>query len=462
MNERASWSHLSAWIHHAWGLSERGGWMWGVALCGSALMVLLSVYAPLMPLSLLAITLGAYVLYQAPWFSLVAFALGVSFDDVYVNMGFALLGMGDLAMALLIALWVLKRITWRAPYRIPEGWGFLLAFIVFTFISLILGPKPQIAYGLMLRMCAYLVTILVIVDYVRSLKSVHYILTVVVMSGVVHAALAFYLDNQDARLVGIPDQSNNLGALLGFSLAIAFAYLKHFQGSPLQRLLLLGGIFLSLMALIFTISRGSYLSTGLMLIWLYQRYWRHLFSTVLVIIAAVASYEFLDPERFQYMLDRLQFEDQSVSNRWQVVLNALSLIQEHPLFGIGFGQFAYISDVIDVEGEAGRSPHNTYLGMFASIGILGASSLFAFILLQARCLWAELDHFKRMGGFQSKYKRGHLLIGEAMQAAMIFQTISLGFRGLKRTADWMPLALYIVTYLCLREQRYTEDTRSPK
>lgn|GEM_PF-1709500 len=451
------------WLHSPWGLSEGGGWLWTLWVIGGALMVALSVYIPLAPLVLFALSVGAYVLYQAPWLSLVAFALGVSFDDVYVNIGFALLGMGDLAMALLLALWTLRRVSWRAPLRLPEGWGFLFAFLVFTFLSLIFGPKPQVAYGLMLRLCVYVLTILVIVDYVRTLRGLHHILSVVIVSGVIHAGFAFYLDNQDARLVGIPDQSNNLGALLGFSLSLAFAYLKHHQSSPLQRSALLAGIFITMTALIFTISRGSYLSTTLMIVWLFQRYWRQLFTAGLFIVAAVGVYYYLDPDRFRYMLERLQFEDQSVTNRWQVVLNAIELIQTRPVFGIGFGQFAFIDEVIAVDAEAGRSPHNFYLGMFASIGLLGAGSLFAFILLQGRCLWREVRLFKRSAPLRLRGETvWPILLGEALQAAMIFQTFSLIFRGIKRTADWMPLGLYIVAYLCLREQRYAQEARSPE
>jgi len=451
------------WLHSPWGLSQGGGLLWVASLLGALCVSALSVYLPILPGLALAASVGLYVLYRAPWISLVAFALGVSFDDVNVNIGFALLGMGDIAMALLLSLWSLKRLSWRAPLRLPEGWGLFLAFIIFTFMSLIMGPRPQIAYGLMLRMVLYVLTVLVIVDYVRSLRSLHHILLIVIGSGVVHAFFAFYLDNQDARLVGLPDQSNNLGALLGFSLALSFAYLKHHVSSPLQRGALLSAIFVTLLALIFTISRGSYLSTLVMLAWLFQSYWRHLFSVVLIIVAAVALYDYLDHDRFSYLLQRLQFEDQSVTNRWQVVLNAIELIQAHPLLGIGFGQFAYINEVIQVDAEAGRSPHNFYLGLFASVGSLAAGSFFAFILIQARCLWSELRLLRvRLSRAPQAGTVWPLLLGEAMQAAMLFQTVSLGFRGIKRTADWMPLGLYMVAYLCLREQRYAEQARAPE
>jgi O-antigen ligase len=175
---------------------------------------------------------------------------------------------------------------------------------------------------------------------------------------------------------------------------------------------------------------------------------------------ALALYDQLDPERFAFMLRRLEFNDSSVSNRWQVVQNALLLIQERPLFGIGFGQFSAISEVIEVDAEAGRSPHNFYLGTIASIGLLAASSVFLYVGAQARALWVEVGLLKRQlrlesqrGGTRERFTQWRLLIGEVAQAMFLFQTISLMFRGSKRVTDWLPVAMMSVTYLYLREQR---------
>ena len=76
MSGRDSRGGEGGWLHSAWGLSAGGGWLWSLALFGAMLMVTLSVHAPIAPITLLGLSVGAYLLYQAPWLSLVAFALG--------------------------------------------------------------------------------------------------------------------------------------------------------------------------------------------------------------------------------------------------------------------------------------------------------------------------------------------------------------------------------------------------
>lgn len=80
----------------------------------------------------------------------------------------------------------------------------------------------------------------------------------------------------------------------------------------------------------------------------------------------------------------------STSVRVQVYTIALSLIKSHPLFGIGLGQFEqqYQAVAVQVLGVAPFEsvmlhPHNLYLALWLSTGILG---LFAFVWLCVKAL----------------------------------------------------------------------------
>ena len=437
-------------------------WLSLLGALGGIFVVLSAVYAPLVPVLGCVALVGGFVLLKTPQFMTFLVAIGIMLDDVNVNAGFALLGMGDFAVALIYLQWTLSRLKSGAPpLRLPPAWPLMIAYLTFTLISWVMGARPAGTGGMMVRLLVYVGAVLMLVDYLKSLKALHVTFLSMILSGVIHASLALYLDNDNARLGGLADQANTLGSLLGLTLSVALAYFKHYATTPTQRALLLSAIFVTLLGLIFTISRGSYLAFGLTMLWLYQRYLRYLFTTALTIAVALLLYDQLDPDRFAFMLRRLEFNDSSVTNRWQVVQNALLLIQERPFFGIGLGQFGAISEVIEVDSEAGRSPHNFYLGIVASIGLLAAGSLFLYVGAQARALWLEMGLLKRQ--LHLKMQRNHpspgrstmwrLLMGEVSQAMFLFQAVSLMFRGSKRVIDWLPVAMMSVTYLYLREQR---------
>lgn len=73
--------------------------------------------------------------------------------------------------------------------------------------------------------------------------------------------------------------------------------------------------------------------------------------------------------------------DYSFAVRKMVMQKALAIFDMEPLTGIGPGRFSHVSVDVDVEGRYGGksmsnfdkySPHNSYLGFLAEIGLVGA------------------------------------------------------------------------------------------
>ena len=436
---------------------------WALAAAGGVAVAWLSAQAPLVVLACAAALLTLWAMWALPWVALPLLAVGLTFDDLYFSVGFALLGAGDVATFAFLGMWALGRLRRRRPLRLPEGWWLLFVFFGLVLIGLVLGPRPEGVLGVLSRLFTQLILVCAIADEARDLRRIEQAMVILIIGGVIHAFFAFYLDNANARLTGIPGEPNSLGSALGVALALGMAHFKYGAALGWRQWLLTAGIAFTALALVFTISRGSYISVAAAGLWLFQRYWRRLVVVAALLLGAFLIAEWIDPDRFNFILRRLEFADQSVDNRFQVLLNALRVIEARPLFGIGYGQFSYISEILPVEAEAGRSPHNFYVGLTASTGLLAAGAFFLFIWVQLTRLWREVGHAARVELPRWRARRAagstpwRVIMGEAMQAAMIFQSASLLFRGLKRSPDWAPLGLCCALYLCLLERRRAEE-----
>ncbi|MBM4292399.1 MAG: O-antigen ligase family protein, partial [Deltaproteobacteria bacterium] len=405
---------------------------------------------------------GRWGLWAFPWVSLPLLAVGVTFDDLYFSVGFALVGAGDVASFLFLGVWALGRLRRRRRLRLPEAWWLLALFFGLVLVGLALGPHPEGVLGVLARLLTQLVLVCALADEARDLRRIEQALVILIAGGVVHAFFAFYLDDSYARLKGIPGEANSLGSALGVALALGMAHFKYGAALGWRQWALAAGMAFMALALVFTISRGSYISVSVAGLWLFQRYWRRLAVVAGLLLGAFFVAQWVDADRFTFILRRLEFADESVENRLQVFLNALRLIEARPLFGIGYGQFAYISEVLPVESEAGRSPHNFYVGLTASTGVLAAGAFFLFVWVQLARLWREVARAAReeLPAWRARAAGGtpwRVMMGEAMQAAMLFQATSLLFRGLKRSPDWVPLGLCCALYLCLADRRRADE-----
>jgi hypothetical protein len=176
-------------------------------------------------------------------------------------------------------------------------------------MSLVLGERPQIAYGQYLRLCVYVLALFAFVDEVRSLKEIERSLWTFMACGLVHAIVAQLIANPNARYVGLVGQPNLLGFLIGISLVVLWSFLSEFTLSSKLRISLLGGGLIGLITLLLTVSRGSYLSMLGGFTWLYRKQWRWALGMVFVFGLSVTLLEWLDPDRLGYISHRLRLDD---------------------------------------------------------------------------------------------------------------------------------------------------------
>lgn len=153
---------------------------------------------------------------------------------------------------------------------------------------------------------------------------------------------------------------------------------------------------------------------------------------VLVVVAAV----------FAYIFSSISSETYSRSMRVDIYRYAWDLVRNHPIFGIGLGQFQ--SEVESLSsGNLGFQlyglsyalhPHNLYLGYWLSLGILGIVSFFALVI----------NFFQRLGK-----SRGDVTLSAGLFAAMVAILIhglidTTYFKNDLSAVFWLMLALSLL------------------
>ena len=225
-----------------------------------------------------------------------------------------------------------------------------------------------------------------------------------------------------ARLAGPIGEKNRYAQIMLMLVPLALLQISA-ERSRLLKVAALGCAALAAIAIALTFSRGAALAAGIIVIAMVAlRYIRlnHLVAAaalVALVLIAVPAYG----ERLTSLADLgalLSDEpagsatDNSLLSRATENLTALRVFADHPILGVGPGQFPnYYRDYADEIGvsvrAADRQAHNLYLGIAAETGILGltaflgavAVTLFQLARARARALASRPDLAAMAAGF---------------------------------------------------------------
>jgi len=283
----------------------------------------------------------------------------------------------------------------------PFSWAFI-AFLVFGAVSAVVAPSIVDSVSVLTRFIGYFLLVYIIGNSIKSKEMLTRILVLMVVIGALTALFGIYqylyepqtakiglydLDQEVAARVGSTFENPNFYAeYLVLLIPIGLALVLGSRG--LFRRFMMGGATLLMFAgLILTYTRGSWLATGIGVIlmslltkaWLFW-VWVGLFAVAFVAAPGVAS--------------RLE----SISNvtggtagfRMKLWRIASGIIQEHPLLGIGIGNYynvftEYIFRHPELSvGWVIYGAHNSYLTIWAETGIFGIISFIAIILISIK------------------------------------------------------------------------------
>lgn len=282
---------------------------------------------------------------------------------------------------------------WRRPLPTVVDIPILLLLVAGA-ISCVVAADHKTALGLYRAFFVEPVAIYyVAVDLLRSPASLLRVIAGLALGSSVLAALniaafATAYAAHDVKVGAAPNavygDANYVAMFLEPPAAVA-AGLAMFGGGRWRWLSVVWGTIVGI-ALLLTLSKAAYVAIAVLAVLavLSLRRWRWRILAALVVAAGVLSQVPLIKQRWSTAADALV-------GRFEIYRDAAHILQQHPLFGVGLGEF----HVIYRAGANEPYPHNLWLAFWVETGLLG---LVAFAAVFVALLWLGWRAWPSVGG----------------------------------------------------------------
>jgi O-antigen ligase len=312
-------------------------------------------------------------------------------------------------------------IRWHMPLEIT----FLVLLVAQLWLSAIFSPVWRGgAVNVMLDFSKVLPLVVVIYGAVRSMNRLRLILFVQAAS-VAAIAVASIVDRRisggrlQGVLSGVYGNPNDLALVIDLTLPLCLALALSTRGYW-KRIAWTVAMLAMVYAVILTASRGGAIALGvaaLVCLWQLSVKTRRLYLLLLIPFAAIAFWLFsgnILHERFdQTAVDsttnRSSTEaSESAQQRKELLIQSLRVTAQHPIFGVGPGNFEIVSGVW-------RVTHNSYTQISAEGGVSG-------FLLYLLLLWRAIANLWAVGKSSGTGKEIRLLsigLGASLAAYLI-------------------------------------------
>lgn len=333
-----------------------------------------------------------------------------------------------LPLAALYAIWAGRCwLTHSTPRISTRGLTPLCAFFAVGVISVLLGGNLLFGAFDLFALLGSIALFVFASSELRSESDLHVVLKVIFTSVLIQGVIAigqhltrstlgleFFGAYDDPGLrtqtwQGLAERTRVGGTIghpnalaLFFDLLLPLGFSLMFCPFPFKRrtrLLVASAIGLGTLGLMFTLSRGGFVATGLgclliFFVWLKQRigFLRALCATILptvLILVSVFGTPNLVSKRF--------FRDdyKAAFGRIPLIQVALDMIQHRPLFGVGLNNYSEIAPRHDKTRQRITSwwnvpVHNQFLFIAAETGLVGLGSFLLFILVILRSVWPAI------------------------------------------------------------------------
>jgi hypothetical protein len=374
------------------------------------------------PVAALAVALGLVALWaiarsvQAALLGLIAVASLLPYAVIPLRVGVALTFV-DAVMAAIVLGWLLRDVLPAGRLELTGAGLVVAAYIVTAVVALVVGTAYAMPSGAAIRsFLKYLVAIglfVVVVDVVRDGDTIRRLLRVLILGGIAAAVIALAIQalprptivdvlsslsvlgypsgpgvlrflpapnntySDTLRAVGTQIDPNVLGGVLMLAATLMLA--QSFAARPvLPRWLLVGGLMLAATAMVLSESRASWLglaAAGALLATIRDRR--------LWLLAVPAAGALLVLPVGQRMLARLASgfaaQDRAAALRLDEYRQALRIIQDYPVLGVGFGGAPEVGTFVGVSRIyllVGEHTGVVGLGLFLlALAVLGVQGL---------------------------------------------------------------------------------------
>ncbi len=438
------------------------------------------------PLYVTAAILGACALAAAllsPFWALVAvFAaiLGLPFAVIPINLGPVRLTLVDVALILASVSWLASLLATRIDFRPSHADGIVLVYLGITFVAFVLGtafPTPSSAVRLFLKAIAAGILFFAVTQSVISiplLRRVSWLFAFfgwgaatisVILYLLPHsvsmtllsslrplnypagAVLRFIAGTDTQRAIGLAIDPNVHGAMMAMVCLATVGLLVTTRGQ--SRYVVFAGLAIALLALLLTYSRSSWLglvsgSALFATLWL-RRPW---FALLAIASPAIALLLPPDLAFVSHLQSGLQAQDQAAAMRLGEYKDAWTLIQQYPIFGVGYGSAPTVDLYLGVS--------SIYFLIAEQTGLVGLAT---FLVLIGVVLGNAIRP-----AWSSPHSEGRvLLIGwcGAMAAALTTGILDHHFANIRFTPMlalwWAAVGLVVAATLILNRNARGED-----
>lgn len=265
----------------------------------------------------------------------------------------------------------------RRRMKIPLALKFLLLLFAQMILSIPFAYWRGGAFAMVFQyfakgvIVAFLISLLV--DTLPQLRKLLFVQTAAV-SFMTFASLAAHhmvADRLAGATGGIFENSNDLAINLAVNLPFCFAFFIRARGG-LRKMAWLAAVMAMLLAILLTYSRSGFLALllgGMVLLWEFGVKGRRFYLLALAAFLVIMMFAFA-PHNYSIRLESIflghipgAIDRGSKEARTELLETSVHLMMQHPLFGIGPGNFPTFS------GGGWKVAHNTYAQMGAEVGI---------------------------------------------------------------------------------------------
>ena len=287
----------------------------------------------------------------------------------------------------------------RGNIGIPAFW-LALAFATWSMLTVLVAQDPQWAWMNTLTRFQLVFLVFVVLNACATKEQFKTLCWVLFLAAVGASVAAFFVTPRELEVVhrvtvGDINVNEHAKNLIGGILVAPFLMSRR---SPWARLFIGVGLLVMLVGMVMTVSRSNYIAlfVGLMVaVAVYRRFSiprRTLLAVSVVVLLALFAFIGFASGMFGAVIgDRfadLWERGLEAGGRIRMYRAAAQMGIEHPLMGIGIGQFVY--EFMEY-GFYARSVHNDVLTHFAETGFPGLALYAVFMIAVLRGAWRVTD-----------------------------------------------------------------------
>jgi putative inorganic carbon (hco3(-)) transporter len=321
------------------------------------------------------------------------------------------------AGALCFASWTLAVVLRRRVVRLDRAHAAVLGLLALALVSTTQAAHLQEAEVTTLRYASFAGLFVVLTQYVGDHR-LHLRVAWVLSVGCTVAALlglGNFATGATPVAKSLYGDVNDYAYVLATTLPLTFSLLR--SAGWARRLtvcVMLGSISA---AVLLSFSRGALVGIGAALVWelvIERRNRRVILGGVVVAAALTAILIAANYQRFTVgVVDKSHVAGSNVENRFEFWGAAVILTVDHPLLGVGPGNFQFYAD--DLTGqppsvlETPTVVHDVFLDISCELGLLGVALFVGYLVISFRRLGEAVDHMLGPPGWASAVRTAFII-----------------------------------------------------